>query len=672
MIKLTRPPCRILQPGTFPLPGSNGASYTIGHEAVMGFNWNGLPDQISVDIEGAGKDGRKKYDLKSVQIGTVNHALVLDPRVKEQFGRIRQIINSGRTLTFHNSPFDVPNLYLTGMLDLDTVWNIEDTLIWARGAEPDERTRKNLLSTSNRYLGTDIKDPLDKLLKTLGWSKAKWYEDGDLNIPAYRIMAASDAIATARIRDLARQAFYDRLTTGHPFSKNGVMGDEAWRLVDREQVTNRMHVHRQCKGYLADPEYLDAFRANQAKDIHVMAARLEAEGVKPGDTGSMAKYLDENGLLPEKYPRTPKTGKPSGAKENLARLGHPLVKVFNTHKELVHVDRDYMSKVMHNADDDGRIHPGTNILGAATGRQSISGDAPLHQFSGDSRGILLADNWEEALKSLTGPDGNRLHAPKEPCTCTNPKGLVSIDWAQIEPVLAANVAGDTAAIEHYESGHKFYDALTALGGIPYKVAKTSLLAQLYGEGIMKLARDLEMSMDQAKEVVAEIWKVLPGTKALVDKPWKGGKLQSIAEKYEMVFTLSGRIVPVPSGFWPCWECEGTGYLPADAEPGQPTIQCFKCSGKGKQWKVATHKGVNYFVQGGAYDLLAEAEYSLWESGLWEALYFSMHDEMIVDAAAAHDVRKIMATPPERLCMLAKRTPVLRTDMAHLGERWADA
>lgn len=663
MIKLTRPACRIASSGIFPLPGTVGATYTIGQEAVLDFSWNGLPDQIAVDVEGAGKDGRKKYDLKSIQIGTINHALILDPRVPEQFQRIRQIINSGRTLTFHNSPFDVPNLHLTGLLDLDTVWNIEDTLIWARGAEPDERTRKELRSTSNRYLGTEIDDPLTGILKTLGWSKSKWYEDGDLNIPAYVFMAASDAIATARLRDPARQAFYDRITSGHPFSQYGVTGDEAWRLVDREQITNRMHVYRQCRGILYDPDYLDSYRAGKAKEVHSMAAMLEAEGVKPGDTGSMAGWLDERGLLPEGYPRTPKTGKPSGAKDNLATLNHPVVTMFNAHKEMVHVDRDYLSKVMTNADDNGRIHPGTNILGAATGRQSISGDAALHQFPGDARGIILADNWQ---------DVQRTHEPKEPCNCKNPKGLVSIDWAQIEPVLAANVAGDTAAIEHYESGHKFYDALTAMGGIPYKVAKTSLLAQLYGEGIMKLARDLAMSMDQAKDVVAEIWKVLPGTKVLVDKPWKGGKLQGIADKYKLVFTLSGRIVPVPEGFWPCWTCEGAGYFPADAESGQPVIPCKYCHGKGKQWKVATHKGVNYFVQGGAYDLLAEAEIKVFEAGLWDAFYFSMHDEMIVDAAAAHDVQQIMATPPERLCMLAKRTPVLRTDMAHLGERWADA
>jgi DNA polymerase I len=34
------------------------------------------------------------------------------------------------------------------------------------------------------------------------------------------------------------------------------------------------------------------------------------------------------------------------------------------------------------------------------------------------------------------------------------------------------------------------------------------------------------------------------------------------------------------------------------------------------------------------------------------------------------VQRIMQTPPERLIELAGRTPILRTDRADMGERWA--
>jgi hypothetical protein len=84
----------------------------------------------------------------------------------------------------------------------------------------------------------------------------------------------------------------------------------------------------------------------------------------------------------------------------------------------------------------------------------------------------------------------------------------------------------------------------------------------------------------------------------------------------------------------------------------------------------THKTVNYFVQGSQYDLLAETLIRIKEAGLAKAIYIAMHDELVVSKSAAHDVQQIMRTPPERLIWMSGRVPVLRTDIADLGERWA--
>lgn len=669
MIKLTRPPARVLEQGTFPLPGMPGASFTIGRDVVadaVADVLQGCSGHMAVDIEGAGKDGRKKYDVKAVILGHATHSVILDPRDPFQFNIVRKALNETDVeLDFHNSPFDVPILHLTGMMDLDAIWRTWDTLLWARLAEPAEKSRRDLRNAANRHLGENYADPLPAILKTLKWTKNRWFEESDLSTPAYRFMAASDALTTHRLRPAVRAAALERITNGHPFSVFGVKDTEAEYLVDREQITNRIHLERSCKGYLVDPDYLDWYRANTAKDMHRWAAELEAEGIKPENSASLIEWMEAKDLIPESYPRTPKTKKPTGSKDALKRLNHPVAKLFIQHKEMAHIDRDYLSKVMDNSDENGRIHPVYNILGAATGRESVSGDAPLHQFSGPARGIILADNWEEAKK-------HRLHDVLDakgdalPCTCTDVKGLVSIDWSQIEPVIAANIAGDTQAIEYYESGHKFYNAITAATGVPYKMAKVVLLAQLYGEGLTKLAGDLGISVQEAAGVRDQVWKALPKTQELAGK---GGRLHNVINQHEMIFTLSGRIVPVPAGWWPCWECEGAGYLPADAEPEDERVTCWRCDGRKTEYKVAVHKGVNYFVQGGAYDVLAETQVQLWKAGLHRALYLTMHDECVVDAGAAHDVRKIMETPPDRLVFMAKRTPKLRTDMAHMGERW---
>jgi DNA polymerase-1 len=56
--------------------------------------------------------------------------------------------------------------------------------------------------------------------------------------------------------------------------------------------------------------------------------------------------------------------------------------------------------------------------------------------------------------------------------------------------------------------------------------------------------------------------------------------------------------------------------------------------------------------------------------LADTLYITMHDELVTSTSAASEWEKIMQTPPERLCHLAKRVPLLRTDREDIGERWA--
>lgn len=669
MMRLTREPARIDQQGTFPLPSIN-ARYTIGHDAVAEALPEFLehnPGLIAVDIETAGgidpKRAKLRFDIKAVIIGDSEQALILDPRDPYQYKLISSALNETNCkLVFHNSPFDVPSLVLTGLMEYEAISRVVDTVLPARIANPDETVNKGLGSCASSHLGITIVNPLPAILKVLNISKAAWFEFKDLDVPTYRLMAATDAILTHRLLPVVNKAAYRRLTSGHPFTTFGLNGDEALNEIEKAQILNRIHLRRSCKGFLIDPDYLDTYRMTTAGDMVRIEQELEALGIRPGNAGDLTGWLDGQGLLPADYPRTKKTHKPSGAAPDLDTLSHPVAASFVEWKKTTHILNDYLDKTLENADEDGRIHPAVNLLLAATGRMSISGDAPLHQFSAPARGIILAEDWEMAKATMNHPVLTADGEP-HPCTCTKVAGMTSIDWSQIEPVITANIAGDVKAVEYYESGHKFYDALVAYGGLPYKVAKTTLLAQLYGEGLKKLARDLRITMDEAKKIVDLIWAVLPGCARLVEKPWKGGKLQSIAQEYKLIFTLAGRIAPIPAGWRACWE---------EHETKDQIMACTKCKSNGQIYSVQTHKGVNYFVQGSAYDLLADAEVNIDKAGLADAIYFPMHDELVVDSAAAIDIQRIMEQPSERLIMLSKRVPKLRTDRVHLGERWSAA
>ncbi|MEV0151558.1 MULTISPECIES: DNA polymerase [unclassified Nonomuraea] len=637
-----RPPARILEGGTFPLPGFPGCQLTYGHDAVLetvsllaNMGWLA----VDIETEGLGVLARR---VKVVTLATPTHAVLFDPRDPAQFMALRDIFQAVDELVFHNSPFDVPPLAHIGVLTVADARKVTDTLIWARLANPDERGDRSLANAARTYLEMAVEDGVTARAKRLGMTKSQYFLQVDLNSPAYRWDAASDGIATARLKDVVRRAALERITTGHPFSVYGVTGDEAERLVDREQRINRMTMARTIKGLRWDPDHLDAYRDAKSADVATWETELEAHGIRPTNAADLTAYLERIGELPADWPRTD-TGRLSGEKANLEKLDHPLAQTFLRHKETVRVDDLYLAKVRDLADANGRIHPAVNIFGGkATGRMSIS-DPPLQQFDAAARGIILADEGDE---------------------------LVSIDWSQIEPVIAANIAGDTAVLSRYEDNtlapkeRDAYLGIAEFAGISRSQAKVVLLAQMYGEGLLTLAKDLGFittaeaglirkacddhdlypsdaaerlgvaGFRRAVEVKDMVFKAMPATAGLIKK------LKTIGREHRVVFTMSGRILPIPMSQY-----------------------------RG-QWGPQAHKAVNYVIQGSAYDLLAETLIRVDEAGLADAVYLAMHDELVVSKSAAHDIERIMQTPPERLVWMAGRTPVLRTDRADLGERWA--
>jgi hypothetical protein len=191
------------------------------------------------------------------------------------------------------------------------------------------------------------------------------------------------------------------------------------------------------------------------------------------------------------------------------------------------------------------------------------------------------------------------------------------------------------------------------------------LAQLYGQGLPKLTGDL--GLDPGPWTPADEWDVewrrrqgiaiklgdkLPryhAAKKLREAVYTGmpatgrfiTKLKAIAQDTKLMVSVSGRIMTIPS--------------PYDKSSGQRRVQ--------------THKGPNYFCQGGQYDLLADACLRIVKAGLGPAVYFSMHDELVVSSSAAHDIHAIMTKPTERLDMWAGQKTMLRCDLNPLGERW---
>jgi DNA polymerase-1 len=123
-------------------------------------------------------------------------------------------------------------------------------------------------------------------------------------------------------------------------------------------------------------------------------------------------------------------------------------------------------------------------------------------------------------------------------------------------------------------------------------------------------------------------------------------LKSIARQHRKIITISGRVLDIPMGQY------------------------------NGRWSTQSHKGPNFMTCGSAYDMLADTMIRCEDAGLADAIQFNMHDELVVSQSAANDIRKIMETPPDRLCEWAGRVPVLRTDRDDFekvqGKRWQKA
>lgn len=578
------------------LPGDH-ATYVLG-DGDHAVHLARTAPAIAVDIETAGL-GADQWTVKAIVIGTTTSAVVLDPTDPAQRRAAWEAMASARELLMHNSPFDAPILYVGGFMPLSAVDKITDTLVSARLAYPDERVSKSLGQACERYLGGGY-GTLKARLEQAWKAQSKMTKS-----QMFKVLGLSNPayVVYAAFDGIMTARLHEALPdavrlacSDHPFPG---YTNNADYLIEREQTVNRMMLRRTCVGVQIDPDEVDKLKAEMRREASRADSTLAEWGIDINLTDAMLK------------------------KASVARLDS-LGKLPRGHRRLSNgdpsADKRQLEKISHPivdaldlrstsnhfityadslygiTDSAGRIHPRVNVLAAATGRMSIS-DPPLQQLPPSTRRMMRFD-----------------------------ADATSLDWSSIEPALFANIVGEELLIAEYEAGRDLYLPVAEAAGVDRKTAKGILLAQLYGQGVPSLLSKLglEGNEDAGRALVNEVMGRMPR----INKAIK--QMRAVGNKHGKVITISGRVLP----------------LPADYETGNRTYLGYK--------------GVNFFIQGGAYDLLAEAVYSCHAQGLSDAVNIAVHDELVVDSSAADEVQRIMQTPPPALIEASGRTPILRT------------
>lgn len=319
----------------------------------------------------------------------------------------------------------------------------------------------------------------------------------------------------------------------------------------------------------------------------------------------------------------------STGSDALERLSgqHPIIEEILAFRVAEKLRSTYLEPMPRLADAEGRLHTRFNQLATATGRLSSSGP-----------------NLQNI--PIRGPQGARMRA----CFIASPgRLLVGADYSQVELRVLAHFSQDPALMDAFRKDQDIHSRTAALlfdkdaGEITpdeRRGAKTINFGLIYGMGPQKLARELGINVNQAKEFIARYFEKLGVLKAFYETLIEDAMLRGY------VTTLAGRRRLLPE---------------LHSRNQQAQAQ-------------ARRQAVNTVIQGSAADVIklamlrVHADARLAE--LDARLILQVHDELLLEApeAAAPEAAQLLRGIMQDVTTLL--VP-LKVDLG-IGQTWAEA
>jgi DNA polymerase I-like protein with 3'-5' exonuclease and polymerase domains len=354
---------------------------------------------------------------------------------------------------------------------------------------------------------------------------------------------------------------------------------------------------------------------------------------------SIAKAFDKLGIS---YPKT-ETGKPSFTKSFLDTHNHPISKLIVEARELNKTHGTFLLPYLDYSAKTGRIHPHINQLrsdsgGTVTGRLSMA-SPNLQQVP--------------ARHEVIGPMVRGLFLPEEG------QLWAANDFSSQEPRLLVHYAtlvdlpgaADMAAVYNDNPRTDFHQMVADLAGIPRKQAKTIALGLMYGMGKGKLAASLDLSADEASELITKFHNNVPFLKGTINAVMK--RIEHPASNGS-IRTLLGRRCRF--NLWEPMEFGINKALPREQavlEYGQRIKRAY------------TYKGLNRLIQGSAADQTKAAMVALHKEGFSPML--QVHDEIAISVASKEEAERASQVMQD-----AVRLEVPSVVDVEIGPTWGDA
>ena len=528
----------------------------------------------------------------------------LDPKFTLRWLK-KQMSVPDMNVIMHNATYDAGWMRAEG---IEIKGRIIDTMItgalvnenrWSFGLDAMARDfvslRKNekLLQAAAKEWGVD--------------PKAEMYKLPPKYVGAY---AEQDAVATLKLWQALKIELEDQ---------------ELWHIWDIENGLIPCMLDMRTQGVRVDLDKADRNKKFIRKQSKVLRGQIEKEAGMKVDiwaSASIAKMFDK---LDMEYPRTQikedeETGKVTGGAPSFTKAwlnNHPaeicqqLVKL----REFDKADATFIDSILRH-EHNGRIHTELHSTrrdegGTVTGRFSSS-NPNLQQIPARDpdikkmiRGLFIP---EEGMKW-----GSFDYSSQEP-------RLLVHFAASVPSALRSHVVDNV--VDEFNSGDvDLHQMVADLAGITRKQAKTVNLGIMYGMGVAKLADQLGIPSEDAKDLIKRHRSKVPFVKQLADMATKQ------ADSNGQIRTLLGR------------KCRFHLWEPVTFGTGKPLPHEEALKEYGKNIKRAfTYKALNRLIQGSAADQTKKAMLDCYNEGLTPML--TVHDELCFNIESQEQTARI--------------------------------
>ena len=245
----------------------------------------------------------------------------------------------------------------------------------------------------------------------------------------------------------------------------------------------------------------------------------------------------------------PPKGQRSVGEEQLKQLNHPLVSCILEYRGMSKLLSTYIDAIPdHISKRTGKLHAHFNQYGAKTGRFSSS-NPNLQNIPSKTKKLsdgTVIDAGHDIRQMFIAGEGNV---------------IIGGDFSQQEPRCLAHMSHDEHMIQAYLDGKDLYSTIASkLYNMPYEECKEFrpdgtvnpegknrrssvkpiLLGIMYGRGVTSIAEQMNISKEEAQQVINDFYDQFPNVKGFVDFA------QENARTYGFVETAWGRKRRLPN------------------------------------------------------------------------------------------------------------------------------